>query len=199
MPLTEAPYLTAEQVRAAATRGAPALSSDKFSDQWVQDVVAEFEQLVEQDLEVAQTPREETEVIRVDQYAHQAYLGWGSVRSIESLTIDGVTIPATGYRYIAGPGILVYPAGFFPTTPATVIYRHGLDAPSVALKRACALYVERVAALDTSGNTRDIARQGFDGGSTSFVMPDPQKGKLTGFADVDRIIAALPRRNLMVG
>lgn len=260
-----AAYLTAANVRSRITNGSPALDTGRFPDTWVEEVVDEFEELVEEDKRVAFTPRTEVEVIRVPSATDRIKLKWPKVRAIASvvscgtgsrvvldgstasstsvdsndadftsadvgqtifgagipsgatissrtdentvvissaatatatgvtLVIGGTLVSASDYRPDFDRGVLRYDGWFDPFVPVVVTYTHGFDAPPARLLRACALYVERVASLDRSGSTRDVSREGYDSGaSTVFIQPDPARGKLTGFIEVDRLLQMIP-------
>lgn len=189
------PYLTPDEVRARISSGSPPLGPS-FGDEWVANAVSEWEELVEHHLGVAFTPRTATVQVRIRCGKYR--LKHRAVRSITSVTVDEVAVddPTAGDIVSDPLGDLLISDYLWTwsTAPAEIVYVHALtDEPPERLKKATALYVERIASLDRSGSNRDVSRQGFDGGSTSFVMPDPANGKLTGFTEIDRLVESLPK------
>lgn len=90
---------------------------------------------------------------------------------------------AEAYRGVAfidrGQDQAGYPGVPYPSPPETI-----LDA--------CAEYVVSVATSRSSGTTRDIIAQTFEGGMTRYSTPDWGAGRPTGYLEVDRLLNSLP-------
>lgn len=72
---------------------------------------------------------------------------------------------------------------------------HGLTEPEETLLAACALYVERMIAIDNSGQSRDTLSKVFEGGiSERYSTPNWAEGRPTGFLQVDADLNSVPNR-----
>lgn len=187
---TPDPYLTAAQVRTRISRGGPALSSTEFPDTWVDETVEVWEGMLEDHKGVAYTTRETVETVRVPGYTDRLKLKWPKVQSIVSLVIDGTTIAADLYSIEEELGRVLYPSRFAPSVDIVVTYQHGYEATPALVKQATALFVEREASADRSGATRDYARLGFDGGSSTIPIRTGGDN-LTAYGDVNDKIRPL--------
>lgn len=187
------PYLTAAEVRERVARSGSSAPLAGLTDDVIAELVAEFEEIVEDYRGHAWVPRTVTEVVEVTDRTARLVLDWPLVRSVTSVTINGTAVAAANYDTAKRAGIITLAAGSAsPEYPATVVYEHGLDAPSNALKRACALYVQRTAEAEKSGQGRDLIAQGIDGGTTRYSTPDKAAGRPTGWLEVDRLLNSLP-------
>ena len=187
---------------AAALRGRVAVLADgRFTDTELNDYIAEFEGLVENYRGVAFTPREATETVDLpDGGATRIILDQPRVRSITSVTVDGDVAAADTYRLDDQGAVVVDgTATVFTGTSLTVVYQHGYDSPSPALLRACREYVRSVALADRSNVGRDVIRQSAGEMTTQYSTPDPDRGRPTGFLEVDRLINLQPNHRLNVG
>lgn len=184
-------YLTAAQVRARITNGSPALDTGRFPDTWIDEQVEVFEAKLEHHTGFAYVSRSRVVTMSVRSYTTRLFLPDPLVTAITSITVDGTAIVRDTSQPSLDIGIVRYAYGFRPETTIVATYTCGYSATPTVVKVACARFVERTASLDRSGSTRDISRQGFDGGSTSYVMPDPDNGRLTGFDEVDSLVRTL--------
>jgi hypothetical protein len=185
------PYLLPDDVRARRPVG-------QVDDDVLAMHVAEFEQVAEDYLNVANTPRTATAVVG------QVQISWltpGSpttqsflrpmLRSITStIAIDGLTTCDPPTILDAETGVISATIGW--PSAVVVTYSHGFDAPSPLLLRACALYVDRTIASDRSGTSRDVLTQTFDGGTTRYSTPSKKDGRPTGYLDVDALLNLCP-------
>lgn len=185
---TPDPYLTAAQVRTRISRGGPALSSTEFPDEWVDETVEVWEGMLEDHKGVAYTTRETVETVRVPGCTDRLVLAWPKVQSIVSVTVDGVTVDEGAYDLDLVHGILFY--SFAAETQVVVTYQHGYESTPALVKQATALFVEREASADRSGATRDYARLGFDGGSSTIPIRTGGDN-LTPYGDVNDKIRPL--------
>jgi hypothetical protein len=179
----------------------PTLANSKYADADLAEYIAEFESMVEDYRGVAFTPRTATEAVDLPAGgATKIVLDWPRVRSITSVTVDGVLAATDTYR-LDSDGALVVDgdATSFTGTTMTVVYEHGFDSPSPVLLRACREYVRIVAVADRSSVPRDIIATSTDGMSTRFSTPDMGAGRVTGYLEVDRLINLQPGYRLTVG
>jgi hypothetical protein len=178
--------LTAAQVRSRISRGGVALDANQFDDDWVDEAVADFESLVLKYRGEVATTATVTETVRTVGVADRLVLRWPVVTSVTSVTVSGTAVSSS--LYYVEHGMVVRTTGsFYEDTPATVVYVHGFGSP-VAAKKGCALYVEKLAALERGGSTRDMSAQGD---FTSYIQPDWAKKRPTGWVDVDRYLNQL--------
>lgn len=179
------PYLTAAQVRARV----PALvNTTMFSDSEINLLVGEFEEIAERYRGVSFTPRNHTETFT--RPSTSLLLSRQPVRSITSFTVDGVAGDVTDLTVDLATG-KIQGGRWTLSTPVSVTYSHGLDAPPAVVLRACAEYCRSVAMSDRSGQSRDVIAQSFDGGITRYSTPDFTRGRPTGFLEVDRLLSSV--------
>lgn len=182
-------YQTAAQIRSAV----PVLAdTTAFPDIKLTDLVGEFEEIAEEYRGVAFEPRTVTEVYRFDVSActDELQLRWPLLRSVTTVTGDGVTITAANYELDKPVGVIWYATGFAARADIAVTYVHGYDAPPKGVIRACREYVRSCALSDKSSVPRDVIAQSFDGGYTRFSTPDWDAGRPTGWLEVDRLLNA---------
>lgn len=186
-------YLTATQARARITNGSPALDTGRFPDTWVDEQVEVFEATLEHHTGASYVSRTATVTMSVPSLVSRLVLPNPLITTMTSVTVDGTAVTLDTQQPDLARGIVHYASGFRPGTKIIATYTHGHATTPTVVKVACARYVERQASLDRSGSSRDVARQGFDGGSTVFIQPDPENGRLTGFDEVDSLVRTLPR------
>lgn len=177
-------YLTAAEVRDRVRH----LPSD-ITDDEINSLVAEFEEIAEEYRGVAFTPRSHTETVY--RPSSSVILTRYPLRSVTSFTVDGDAGTVADLTLDTNLST-IYGGGWFTATPVVVTYSHGLDAPPEVLLRACAEYVRAVAMADRSGQGRDVIAQSFDGGITRYSSPSWSDGRPTGFLEVDRLLNSLP-------
>jgi hypothetical protein len=182
-------YLTAAQVRSRV----PALANTTtYSTTELDSLVAEFTEIAERYLGVAFEPRTVTaeQVVRPNRLVKLAN---PQVRTVTAVTIDGVALTAGELAdltvdQVAGTVI----DGLWVGSPfATFTYSHGHDEPTPTLLRATSEYVRSVAFADRSGQSRDVIAQSMDGSFTRYSTPDWNRGRPTGFLEVDRLLNSL--------
>jgi hypothetical protein len=191
------PYMTVATLRSRVST----LDNSKYDDADLAEYIAEFESMVEDYRGVAFTPREATETVDIPAGgASRVVLDWPMVRSITSVTIDGVSVAPSVFR-LADDGAVEVVDGQSPFsgTSLTVVYQHGYDSPSTTLLRACREYVRIVAVADRSSVPRDIISTTAEGMSTRYSTPDMDHGRVTGYLEVDRLINLQPSHRLTVG
>lgn len=196
--MADTPYLTPAAIR---TRIRSLVDSDAYPDDVLSDLVAEFEEIAERYCGELFTTRTKTETFRVrygygyDPYPTNDLLGrvqlsWRNVQSVTTVTVDGVAKALTTDYVVDLPSGLVT---FSPPVSGLVLitYTAGLTSPPYGILRACRLYVRACALRDVSELGRDVIRQGFEGGGTTqYSTPDWEKGRPTGYMDVDRLLNA---------
>lgn len=188
-------YLTAAAVRERVARSGSSSPLASLPDDVIDEYVAEFEEIVEDYRGNAWIPRTVTEVVEVQHRTERLWLDWPLVRSVTSVTINGTALTASSYIVTKDAGLITLRTpSATPEYPATVVYVHGMDAPNNALKRATALYVQRTAEAEKSGQGRDLIAQGIDGGTTRYSTPDKAAGRPTGWLEVDRLLNSLRPR-----
>ena len=167
----------------------PGLS--EYSNALITDRIAEFEEILNQYRGITVTSTTVTESIQVRPLGAAVALANPNISSV-TVTCDGVAVDMTYVVVNAAQGTLdrvPWPTAW-PTT-ATVTYTYGSTASTVA-KNACYEYVNRVLRSQDTGTSRDVISQGFDGGQTRYSTPDFDKGRPTGFLEVDRLLNTLP-------
>lgn len=182
------PLLTAAEVRERITTGADPLDDDGyFTDAWVNLRVAEFADAFAAWAGYYPQPTTTTEVLSVHRWTDRVLVSWRKITSVTSVEVAGVALAAADY-YVEHPVAIVREDALFdPEDEIEVVYVHGLadgTAPGY-VERACALYVEKVAAAERGGQTAD-ARS--NGDVTWFVQPDPMRDRPTGWREVDRLL-----------
>lgn len=191
------PYQTAAEIRAAV----PSLASEeKFSDETLEALVAEFEEIAEEYRGVAYESREATATKVIGPGGATALqLAWVKVTAITSVTVTApaaggtpTTLTSTAYSFDSDLGVLVVPGGLTAGSKVVVVYTHGEGAPNNTLIRACRQYVRSCALADQSNVPRDVIGQSFEGNYTRYSTPDKDAGRPTGYLDVDRLLNSLP-------
>lgn len=182
-----APYLVPDDIRASNSK---LTSPARFPDATLAALIAEYEDIVETYNGVAYVARTTTEVrsIEDDQLVR---LRWAEITGVTS-----VTMTYYGATYALNTSVMMIdPVGGFVdlggryTGMASVVYGHGIPTTPPGILRGCRLYVAACALRDDLGVGRDVITQaGPDGGQTRYVTPDPDKGRPTGYIEVDRII-----------
>lgn len=199
-PFSPTPYVEPVDVRG---RVDALRDTEDFPDSMLADLISEFEEIAESYRGVAYTPRERTETqelysIRSDMVEfrrdrHRVFLKWPEVREVSSLSVElyGVTtvVDLATLRIDGHAGSVDLGADFEGT--ATFVYKHGLDAPSSMLKRCCRVYVRAAVLADQTGLPRDVIVSTFEGMTNRFSTPDWDKGRPTGYLDVDRLLNTL--------
>tara|TARA_R110000822_G_scaffold74154_2_gene178263 strand:+ start:253 stop:834 length:582 start_codon:yes stop_codon:yes gene_type:complete len=182
-------YLTAAQVRSRV----PALANvTTYPSTELERLVLEFTEIAEDYLGVAYEPRTVTaeQVVRPNQLVKLAN---PQVRTLTAVTINETALTAGELAdltvdKVAGTVI----DGLWVGSPfALFTYSHGYDAPTEVLLRACSEYVRSVAFADRSGQSRDVIAQSMDGSFTRYSTPDWNRGRPTGFLEVDRLLNSL--------
>lgn len=181
--------LTAGQVRERITPGSTPLdNTGRFDDTWVDRTVSEFADAFAAWAGYYPQPTTTTEVLSVHQWTDRIMLAWRKITSVTSLEVAGTALTSGTDFYVEHPAVIVREDGLFdPDEEVEVVYVHGLAAGTAPeyVKRACALYVEKVAAAERGGSTADPRSTGD---VTYYVMPDPSNGRPTGWREVDRLL-----------
>lgn len=178
-----APYLTAPEVKARAPRLV------EFADADIDQAVTSFARIAESFRGVAYTPRTETEeYLLVGCRRTDLMLVHRRIRSA-SVDVDGQD-PA-GWVLMKHAGVLYRSAGWPTGVEITVTYEHGYDEPPPVLLDATVEYLSAVLTAKTSGTSRDVIAQSYDGSWTRFSTPDWEAGRPTGWTEPDRLLRSL--------
>ncbi len=176
-------YLTPAQVRSRI----PALSNQTtYTDTELTNLVAEFEDIAERYLQTAFQTRTATaeQTVRPNKWVQLANR---PVVSVSAFSVDGVAGLLTDLTTEKATGLIYGPA-WYGADVLTVTYTYGIATPPEPLLRACAEYCRSVAFADRSGQSRDVIAQSFDGSMTRYSTPDWNRGRPTGFLEVDRLL-----------
>lgn len=181
-------YMTADDLRDRV----PALDDPDITDTMLEDLVEEFEDIAERYLGVAYESRSETETFDLDQDT-LVVLKWVKVTAVGTITIDGDAVDSDDYTFTDGYAITF-------TSPRTgvlsVTYTHGEATPTKPLLRAGREYVKACALSDRSRVPRDVISQSGEGFTTRYSTPDWDRGRPTGYIEVDRLLNSLPMYRL---
>lgn len=189
------PYLAPTEVRDRISVGGPRLDSGKFPDPWVARQVTIWERKLERHTGDAYVERE-AEVTVSAGNSTTLILPNVNVSDV-AVTVDGTAVTLDENQPALASGLVQYRGGFRRGQTVVASYTYvqpDADLCEIAYE-ACVKWIERIATMERAANTPDVARQGFDGGSTVFVTPDPNADppRLTGFREVDDLVNILPR------
>lgn len=152
----------------------------------IEELVAEFEERVEDHLGVAYEPREATYTVDVSPYASAVVLPHVKIREITAVTVDDTEWTEDEISDLT-PDL---EAGVIPWTTcgvAVFAYGHGFDEPTPAVKRACRNFVRAKYVYETSERSRNVTSVDDQSGTTyDYAVTTP-----TGVPEADRIIATL--------
>lgn len=180
--------LAASAVRERITPGSTPLdNSGRFVDAWVDRTVAEFADAFAAWAGYYPQPTTTAETLSATRWTDRVLLAWRKITSVTSVVVDGTTL-ASGDYHLEHPQAIVRDSSLFdPDEVIVVTYVHGIadGAAPEYVKRACALYVEKVANAERGGSTADPRSTGD---VTYYVMPDPSAGRPTGWREVDRLL-----------
>lgn len=180
------PYLTPAQIRSRV----PGLANQSiYSDVELTNLVSEFEDIAERYLQTAFITRTVTaeQIVRPNRWVQ---LRHRPIIAISSFTVDGVAGSLSDLTVENSTGVLYGPVWTFAQV-VTVTYTHGLASTPEPMLRACGEYCRAVAFADRSGQSRDVIAQSFDGSVTRYSTPDWNRGRPTGFLEVDRLLNSL--------
>lgn len=172
------PYFTAAEARALS----PALGkAGAAADPAIALFIAEFEPIAENRLGVAYRVRTATYTGRVAGGVIE--LPHREIVAVTSITLEGGgTTTATRVDKRNGT-IEVGVCGV-----VTVVYTHGLAAPTAGVKGACLDYVARRYTSNLSAQSRDVIAQGGEGAVTRYATPNKAAGRDTGFLQTDALL-----------
>lgn len=183
-------YLSAADVKAASST---INDDDRFTDELVESLVAEFELIFEDAAPFAAEPRtvegEEHTATRNGSIA----LHHTKIRTLDEVRVDGVAISAEALAALSlrkGAGVVT--RIYAPHCAVVEFdYTHGLDAPDAVITRACVEYVRAAGLEFLSKKPRNTTGYTDDSGfSFRESTPDKQQRRWTGFIAVDRLINA---------
>ena len=179
-------YLTPAQVRARI----PGLANTTtYTNDELTNLVGEFTDIAERYLQTAY----ETRTVTNEQHTRPndwVQLRNRPVQAVSSFTVDGVSGTVADLT-VEQMGGTIYDGPWTMSDVLLVTYTHGATTPPEALLRACAEYCRAVAFADRSGQSRDVIAQSFDGSFTRYSTPDWNRGRPTGFLEVDRLLNSL--------
>lgn len=198
--MAESPYMAAAAIRTAV--GAPLDDEDTYTDDDLEALIAEFENIAEQYLGQAFTARESATETRWLVNSRTLKVTWPNVVTVNSIAITDtagtVTTLTSADWSIMGDLPLIDLGGYYTGT-AAIDYDHGPATaadPRPALLRACREYVRACVLADKSSVPRDIVYEASaDGYGTRYADPDPAKGRPTGYRVVDRLLNSIPSRH----
>ena len=179
-------YLTPAQIRSRI----PALvNPTTYTDTELTNLVAEFTDIAERYLLTAFETRTATaeQTVRPNKWIQLANR---PVVSVSAFTVDGVAGTLADLTTEKATGLIYGPA-WYGANVVTVTYTYGTATPPELLLRACAEYCRAVAFADRSGQSRDVIAQSFDGSMTRYSTPDWNRGRPTGYLEVDRLLNSL--------
>jgi hypothetical protein len=178
--VTATPYLTAEQVQSRDNR----FPSRDWTAAAIEAQVASFEPIAEGYRGIAYTPRDRVQTFMVES-CDRLVLDRKRIRSVTSVTVDGVALSATRIK-LDPAGVLHIIGAVSGLVVAT--YSHGYDSPPPLVLDACTEYVFCVLTGRASGVSRNTLSVGTEAGTTRYSTPDWNAGRPTGWLDVDRLL-----------
>lgn len=173
-------YMTADDLRERV----PALADTSIEDEWLEDLVEEFEDIAERYLGVAYEERTETETFDLCR-SSIVVLKWAQVSEISAITVDDTAVDSDAYSFTDAYSLR------FPWPQSGVLsvsYTHGFAAPTKPILRACREYVRACALADRSRVPRDAYASDVEGVTYRLSTPDFGAGRPTGFIEVDRLL-----------
>jgi hypothetical protein len=179
-------YLTPAQVRSRI----PALvNPTTYTDTELTNLISEFEEIADRYLLTSFQTKTATaeQIVRPNQFIQLANR---PIVSVSAFTVDGVAGTLTDLTTEKATGLIYGPA-WYGADVVTVTYTYGTATAPEVLLRACAEYCRSVAFADRSGQSRDVIAQSFDGSMTRYSTPDWNRGRPTGFLEVDRLLNSL--------
>lgn len=188
-------YLTADELRAGA---AVIDNAERFHDDLLDGLVAEFEDLAERYRGIAFEPRTATATLRASG-SSRLMLPHVEVSAVSAVTENGASVLAAGFDLWSSQGLLVRPSGWF-VEPIVVSYTHGLSSPPAAILRACREWV-RAKAMQSTGNMPRNALSYSDESGTSYreSIADWEAGRPTGLLVVDEALNSVSDRRFWTG
>jgi hypothetical protein len=175
--------MTADELRARVT--VIQEDPDAFTDDVIDDLIEEFEDIAERYRGVSYIARTTTETVEVDRCKRHV-LEHVKVTAISSITVEGIAV--TEYTFRDGFSVVFDGE---QTGTLAVAYTHGFTSPPVAVLRACREYVRSNATADRSRVPRDVISQSGDGFTTRYSTPSWDQGRPTGWVAVDTILNSL--------
>lgn len=190
--MPDAAYLSAADLRSVK----PLDDTTRFPSALLDDFVSEFEEIVEQHLGAAQTPRTATYTangVRGTRFE----LPHVQVTAVSAVTLDGTALSSGQRGTIVidkAAGSLHYPGGWWADT-VVVSYTHGLTAVPAPVLRACKEYVRAKALKSTGNQPREAAGPaGVDGSTYPAAATTP-----TGVREADRLIGSVRDYRIVIG
>lgn len=160
-----------------------------FSDELVNDAVAEFEDILVRYTGRTYGTASVDETIIARPLPTTVVLNHCYVTEVTAITLDGTALDITDIDWT--------PAGVVSEIPwtdtdgeAVISYSYGEPSTPMAV-RLCIEYVNRVLRAEDVGTGRDVLSMAFEGGSTRYVTPDWDKGRPTGWLEIDRGLNSL--------
>lgn len=192
--MTVAPYVSVSTLRSTFRE----LSDDTmYPDELLSGLVTEFEKKLEDDKGYAMVRRTVTGERHKRRQSIDALIldHIAVVGSTVVLSIDDRAIAATRYEVDEAAGIIEFETLIGPGT-FEVDYTHGLDGTEPGATRACGLYVWREALAQKNPNTGNayLVTNNELGIVERESTADPERGRLTGWLDVDRICRGIRNR-----
>jgi hypothetical protein len=168
-------YLTASDIRAAYPNAKGLQDGAKITDTQLDDLIAEFAEIAELYRGVAYEPRTVTgEQHRLISHTQILELANREVRSISSVTVDGVALTDTDYVLDGPAGRILYTPGFWSAQLVLFTYVHGLGARQVTdgVTDTDTSFSSATAAFVAEDQGKKIAGAGIPDGTTIATVTD---------------------------
>lgn len=187
-------YLSADDLRAGSV---VIDNAERFHDDLLDGLVAEFEALAERYRGVAFEPRTVTATL-LPVAGTLLTLPNVEVTAVSAVTENAVAVASTDYTLWSTEGVLERPWAW-QTGPIVVSYTHGLSSPPAAILRACREWV-RAKAMQATGNMPRNALSYSDESGFSYreSTADWSAGRPTGLLVVDDALNSVADRRTPV-
>ncbi len=181
--MADDPLLEPDEVRDRVPIGAKPLDAPRWDDDRIAAKVTRFEDLVLQYRGEVAATHAATETVRPVGVSDLLRLSWPRLTAITSITTAGGTVIDDDLYEIQRGFVRIKGGSWWGRygCDLEVVYEHGFAGPE-GLKDACALYVSKHAGLDKGGASRDMSAEGE---FRSYIQPDMNAGRPTGWIDVD--------------
>jgi hypothetical protein len=164
--------------------------------------ITEFEDVADDYRGVAFVRRVDRWTIRLDAGRSILFFPRVEIREVRAVTGPAGALPVASWYWdgsdfvkidSAAAGVVTTPTGSGYDVDVTVEHGYTQAVPE-PLRRACVEYVRSVLLRESTNLPRDIIAQAQDGFVTRFSTPDAEKGRPTGFLEVDRLLNQLTDR-----
>lgn len=166
-------------------------SSDKVPVSLLDEVLEEFEDLVEHYCGVAFVQRFQREELQGNGVGC-LNLRWLCPKTLRSVTIDGTSYSTSQFT-LHDHGVLQWENNAFPYPSSNVRnvvveYEHGDAMPAKLRRVARSVCRYEVIARTSARTTNKTSETSMEGTTMRFARPEPEKGRPTGIRDLDAFI-----------